>query len=373
MKTSRDSRLKKYAKTIVERTAEVEKGDDVYIVAKSLQALPLFEEVRRQIIEKGGYPHEKLLYDSQSGSIKDNDWMKNASKEQLERTSDAELEFMSKMDSFISIKGLDNQKELSSLSPEKISKWGESTKPIQEQRLKKKWGLCAYPTDGLAQQSGMSTQKFEKFVLDAVNKTDWEELEEKNRQIKQLFDAADEIRIKDEDTDLRFRLGERKGVSSIGKRNMPDGEVFYAPITQSFEGKISFSYPVTAHGNEISGIKLVFKDGELTEYTADKNQEFLEKMIETDEGSKYIGEFGIGTNRQIDQYIGYTLFDEKIGGTIHLALGRAYEMCVPEDDSYGRNESSVHWDIVKDLRERSGGGKIIADGKVVQEDGEWKI
>ncbi|MBC5792886.1 MAG: aminopeptidase [Nanohaloarchaea archaeon] len=371
MKTSEDPRLKKYAETLVERSAEVEKGDDVYILVKSLEALPLFEEVRRQVIDKGGFPHEKILYDTQSGENNDYYWMKNASEEQLERTSEAELEFMEKMDSFIKIKGLENNRSLSDIDPQRISTWGETTDKIKEARIDTKWALCAFPTNALAQQSEMATEEFEEFIFKAVNNTDWKELERKNEEIKQMFDKAQKVRIKDENTDLSFSIEDREGVSSIGRRNIPDGEVFYAPRKDSFDGKISFEHPVNARGKEVSGIELTFEDGELVEYTADTNQEFLEKMIETDEGSKYVGEFGIGTNRNIDRYIKYTLFDEKIGGTVHFALGRAYKMNFSEENMAERNESSIHWDIVKDLRKRVGGGKIILDGEVVQKNGEW--
>ncbi|MFB6217201.1 MAG: aminopeptidase, partial [Candidatus Aenigmatarchaeota archaeon] len=209
----------------------------------------------------------------------------------------------------------------------------------------------------------------EEFVVDAVTEIDWEELEKKNAEIKEIFDNAEEVRIVGEGTDLTLSLANREGIPDNGCHNVPSGEVFYAPMKESLEGRVRFSYPGIESGNEVSGIELVFENGKIVEYSAEKNEEFLEKMIETDEGSHYIGELGIGTNRQIDRYIKNTLFDEKIGGTIHLAIGRAYEKCVPEGKE--ANESGVHWDLVKDLRPRAGGGKIFVDGELVQEDGEW--
>ncbi|WP_414838004.1 aminopeptidase [Candidatus Nanosalina sp. VS9-1] len=364
-----EERIKEFAEVIVEKAAEVEKGDNVSIMAKSLQALPLFKEVRRQVIDKGAFPYEHLLYDTMSGEMKDYYWMKNASDEQMNEFSEARMEEMENMDAVIKIKGLDNFQELSSIDADRISRWRSTTRDIINERVRTKWVLAAYPTDGLAQQSEMSTEEFEDFAIDAVVKTDWEDLERKNQEIKEIFDAGDTVRIVDDTTDIEISIEGREGVTADGNHNLPDGEVFYAPVKDSLEGHIEFSYPVTAEGNEIKGIRLEFKEGRIVDFSADQNEEFLKEMINTDDGSKYIGELGIGTNRQIDRYIKYTLFDEKIGGTIHMAIGRAYEDCMPEGEE--PNESSIHWDIVKDLRERAGGGKIFVDGELVQENGEW--
>lgn len=363
-------RLEEFAEVLVEHSARVEEGDNVYLLVKSLEALPLFEEVRRQVIKKGAFPHEHVLYDSQfGGSALDYDWIKHASDDQLEQMSDAKLKEIKEMDAYIRIGGEKNTKEMADLDPEKISKWGKTTEKLLEERLKTKWVATRYPTSAMAQEAGMSTEVFEEFVVDAVTEIDWEELEKKNEEIKQVFDNAEEVRIVGEGTDITLSLENREGVPDNGLHNVPSGEVFYAPVKESLEGKIKFSYPGIQGGNEVAGIELVFENGKIVDYSAEKGEEFLQKMIETDEGSRYIGELGIGTNRQIDRYIKNTLFDEKIGGTIHLAIGRAYDKCVPEEEE--ANESGVHWDLVKDLRPGGGGGKIFVDGELVQEDGEW--
>lgn len=364
-----EERIKDFAEVIVEKAAEVEKGDNVSIMVKSLQALPLFKEVRKQVIDKGAFPYEHVLYDTMSGEMKDYEWMKKASEDQMEKFSEVKMNEMENMDAVIKIKGLDNFRELSTIDADRISKWRSTTRDIVNERIGKKWVLAAYPTDGLAQQSEMPTEEFEDFAIDAVVETDWEALAEKNQEIKEVFDAGDTVRIVDDTTDIEISIEGREGVTADGNHNLPDGEVFYAPLKESLEGHIEFSYPVTAEGNEISGIKLEFEEGEIVDFSAEQNEEFLKEMINTDEGSKYIGELGIGTNRQIDQYIKYTLFDEKIGGTIHMAIGKAYDQCMPE--GVEPNQSSIHWDIVKDLRESAGGGKIFVDGELVQEDGEW--
>lgn len=363
-------KIEEFAEILVDHSAEIEEGDNVYLLVKSLEALPLFEEVRRQVIKKGAFPHEHVLYDSQVGSSAlDYDWIKYASEKQLEQVSEAKMKEIKEMDAYIRIGGEKNTKELADLDPGKISKWGKTTEKLLEERLKTKWVATRYPTSSMAQEAGMSTERFEQFVVDAVTGIDWEELEKKNAEIKNVFDGAEEVRIVGEETDLTLSLENREAIPDNGHHNVPSGEVFYAPVKDTLEGKIKFSYPGIEGGNEVSGIELFFENGRIIEYSAEKNEDFLEKMIETDEGSHFIGELGIGTNRQITEYIKNTLFDEKIGGTVHLAIGRAYEKCVPEGEE--ANQSGVHWDLVKDLRPRAGGGKIFVDGNLVQKDGEW--
>ena len=372
MRTTEDNRLKEFARILVEQGAQIEKGDNVYLLGKSLDCLPLFEEVRRQIIEKGGYPHEHLLYDSQVGSsMIDHDWIKHSSKKQLETMSEAKMEEMKRMDAYIRIGGGDNSQDLSGLDSEKISKWNKTTEKLLDERLDTKWVATRFPTSGMAQNADMSTAEFEKLAFNAVVDQDYEELEEKNQKVKEKFDNAEKVRIVGENTDITLSLGNREGVKASGRNNIPDGEVFYAPVKNSVNGEIEFTYPGVYNGNEVHGIKLEFEDGKVVNFSADENEGFLKEMLNTDEGAKYLGELGIGTNRMITDFVKDTLFDEKMGGTIHMALGRAYEECVPEEDE--RNTSGIHWDIVKDLRPRAKGGKIIVDGEVVQEDGEWQF
>jgi aminopeptidase len=260
---------------------------------------------------------------------------------------------------------------MAGLDPAKISRWRKTTEELLNERLEKKWVATRFPTSGMAQNARMSTHEFEDMVFNSVINVDYASLEKKNSKVKEVFDAGEEIRIVGRNTDMSFSLEKREGVMSSGNSNIPDGEVFYAPIKESVEGSIEFTYPSFTAGNRVSGVKLEFENGRIVGFSADENQEFLKSMIETDEGSRYIGEFGIGTNEMITEFVGDTLFDEKMAGTIHLALGRAYERCVPDGEE--RNQSGIHWDLVKDLRPDHGGGKIMVDDKTVQEDGEWKI
>ncbi|MFB6204027.1 MAG: aminopeptidase [Candidatus Nanohaloarchaea archaeon] len=366
-----DQRIEEFAEVLVDRAAKVEKGDNVYLSAYSTEVLPLFDEVRRQVIEKGAFPHEHLIYDSQLGRAGlDYDWLKYGSEEQLKTVSEAKKKELEEMDVYISIGGRDNERELNGVEPEKISLRKRETKILSEMRSKLRWVLTRYPTDSLAQNAGMPTPEFEDFVFSSVVDVDWDELEERNQEIKQVFDEADEVRIVSEGTDLTMSLENRDGIAANGNHNIPDGEVFYAPRRESLEGHIEFTYPGVKQGNEVRGVRLEFEDGKVVDYSAETNEDYLREQLETDEGSKYIGELGIGTNRQIDRFVNEIGFDEKIGGTIHLALGKAFDECVGEDEE--KNDSAIHWDIVKDLRKPEGdGGKIIVDGEVVQKDGEW--
>jgi aminopeptidase len=363
-----DEEIQEFARILVEHSTEIQEGDYVYLIGESLQSLALFEEVRRQVIEKGAYPHEHLLYDSQVGSEgMDYGWIRNASDEQLKHVSKAKMKEMEEMDAYIRIGGPDNIQELSGLDSEKASMRQEATREIFYERDEKRWVTTRWPTDALAQSSGMSTEDFRNYIFSAVVDADYDEIYSRNERIKNRFDEAREVSIVSEGTDLTLSIDGRKGVNSYGKRNVPDGEVFYAPGKHSLEGEVRFSFPGVENGNEVRGIWLRFEDGEVVDFSAETNEDFLKKMLKTDEGSRYVGEFGIGTNRQLDRYVGNSLLDEKISGSVHLALGRGYRRSVEKEEEE-RNESGIHWDLVEDLRDS---GKIILDGEVVQENGEW--
>lgn len=369
-----DPRAEKVADILVNYSAKVKEGDNVYLASNSLEALPWFVAVRNKVIQNGAFPHEHFLFDSQmSGRLgMDHDWMRYASKKQLQRLSRIKLAEIEVIDAYIGIGGDTNTKYLADIDPARISMRRKRTQPISDIILTKRWVSTRYPTAAYAQEAGMSTEEFADFVHSSIIGIDWNEQKKLNQKVKEVFDNAKEVRILGKDTDLMFSLSGREGVCDNGEHNMPGGEVFYAPIHTSLRGNIKYSYPTIHFGNEVDEVYLEFDDeGKIAEATAAEGQEFLLKMIGTDEGSRYIGEFGIGNNAKIDRYLKNLLFDEKIGGTVHTAIGRAYEECIKPDDPHGRNVSAIHWDIVKDLRRQAGGGKIIVDGKVVQKDGKW--
>jgi aminopeptidase len=259
-----------------------------------------------------------------------------------------------------------NTRDSADVPSERLGAWRQARRPLLEPfaAYRKQWVLCQYPTQALAQDAGMTLAQFEDFLFGAVL-VDWDEIEAEMAQIAARFDAADEVRVVAAGTDLRFSLRGRNGRISGANSNMPSGEVYYSPLEDSPEGVIEFSeYPACYSGHELHGVRLVFSGGRVVEATAANDQAFLDEMLSLDDGARVIGEFGIGCNRGIQRHTKNTLFDEKIYGTVHFALGSGYPVVG------GLNVSALHWDIVKDLRT---GGRIECDGEVVQEDGEWRL
>jgi aminopeptidase len=228
--------------------------------------------------------------------------------------------------------------------------------------LEVRWAVVEYPTAAAAEQAGMSLAEYTDFVFDACL-LDWDAEEERLREIKARFDRGSTVRIVGADTDLTLGIEGREGVVSAGFRNLPDGEVFYSPVEDTAEGVITFSeFPAVYLGHDVLGARLVFSGGEIVEATADEGEEFLRQVLATDAGASRLGELGLGCNRRITRFTRNVLFDEKIDGTVHLAVGRSYTV------TGGTNDSAVHWDIVKDLRVE---GEIRLDGEVVQRNGAW--
>jgi aminopeptidase len=226
------------------------------------------------------------------------------------------------------------------------------------------WVIAEWPVQAMADEAGMTLDEYEQFIYDAVL-LDWDAEGARMRAIADVFDAADEVRVVGPGTDLTLSLAGRTGSVDDGHLNMPGGEVFYSPIEDSAQGVVHFSeFPAVYFGTEIEGARLRFEDGRIVEASADTNEEFLLQTLDTDEGARYLGELGIGCNPGIQRFMKNVAFDEKIDGTVHLAVGNSYSF------TGGTNESSIHWDIVKDLRH---GGRIYADGRLVQQDGRWLL
>lgn len=355
-----DERIKKLAEILVDYSTEVKKGDYVYLTTTSFEPYPLIEEIYKKVLQKGAYLFPRIGFDP--NVTIDSVFLRYACEEQLNHLPEIALEEMRKMDVTILIGADINTRELSGIKPERIAMRKKAIRPVIDEVINNtKRIVTRYPTNAYAQDAGMSLKDFEDFYYGACL-INWKEESRKQDKVKEVFDAGKTVRIIGKETDLTFSIEGRPGIKCDGKRNMPDGEVFYAPVEDSASGVISYSFPAVYLCNEVDGIVLKFKDGKVVEARAEKNEEFLRAMLETDTGSRFIGEFGIGVNYQINQFVRNILFDEKIGGTIHLALGNAYEK------SGGKNRSGIHWDMVKDLRE---GGEIHLDGKVVQKNGLW--
>jgi len=352
-----DPRIQKLARILVEHSVRVKKGERIMISASS-EAAPLILELYKQVIMKGAYPITKIDIPGISYQ-----YFKNASTEQLKHLPEIAIYEMKLMDGWIGIGASKNLRELSKIDPKKISLRGKATHPVHEERLKKKWVIVDYPTAAFAQDAGMSLVEFEDFLYGACIQ-DWKVIGKKMEKLRKVLQKAEHIRVVGKDTDISFSNKGRRWVVDCGLNNMPGGEIFTAPVETSVDGHIKFDIPSISAGKELVGVYLEFTKGKMVKATAEKNQDYLHALINTDKGSKYLGECGIGTNFNIKDSIRQILFDEKIGGTVHFAIGAAYPEC------NGKNKSAVHLDFIKDLRKE---GKIYADGRVIQNKGKFVI
>lgn len=355
-----DPRIQEYAKLLVERCVNVQPGWQVRVSSSPL-ARPLVEEVIRCIARRGAYAMTRLSYGN-FGSI----WMKEVPESTLEHVADITKYEMEHLDADIQIAAPENTREGSDIPQERLQKWGRTTHPLGKRLMSfdLKWVACQFPTPALAQEADMSLSAFEDFLYGACL-LDWDEEGRKMRRIADRFDQADQVRIVGEGTDLTLSIKGRPAIIDDGHANMPGGEFFYSPIEDSAEGVIHYAeFPAVYMGQEVVGARLVFRQGKVVEATADKGEAFLLKVLDADPGARFLGELGIGCNPGITRHMKNTLFDEKIYGTIHLAVGRGFPF------AGGKNESQIHWDMVKDLRQ---GGRIYLDGELVQENGQWKI
>ncbi|HMB49081.1 MAG TPA: aminopeptidase, partial [Natronoarchaeum rubrum] len=244
----------------------------------------------------------------------------------------------------------------------------QAMQPLLSERLSKPWCLTQFPAPANAQLAGMSTEAYEDFVWDAVNK-DWDAVRDHQSQMVEILDPADEVRIvSGETTDVTMSVAGNPTLNDYGEKNLPGGEVFTAPVPDSVEGEVLFDKPVYQQGREVLDARLVFEDGEVVEHSASKNEDVLTEILNTDDGARRLGELGIGMNRDIDRFTYNMLFDEKMGDTVHMAVGRAYEATVGEGNE--QNESAVHVDMIVDMSEDS---RIEVDGEVVQRDGTFRF
>jgi aminopeptidase len=326
---------------------------------------PLLLEIVRLVARRGAYalirmPLEESLLPREPA------WAAEAPEELLRELPPLERTFWEGIDADIVVFAPENTRAGSDVSPERQAMLRESMRPVFPRILNYeiKWVACMYPTPAIAQDAGMSTAAFADFLYGACLR-DWDVEAKRMRLIADRFDAAEEVRVVGVDTDLTISLAGRHGKVDAADANMPAGEVFYSPVEDSANGVVTFGeYPGWYGGHQVHGIRLRFEDGVVVDASAESDEDFLIATLDTDEGARRLGEFGIGCNEGIDRAYGNALFDEKIYGTIHLAVGAGFPLLG------GTNESAVHWDIVKELRN---GGEIWLDGELVQQNGEWQF
>lgn len=351
----KDIRCEKLASVLLNHSLKVKAGENL-VIRSNYNGKPLVDEVYKQAIKAGLNVFTQISISEHAKFF-----MENATQEQLDNGNKFLEAVYEQADAFIVIEAPDNVKHLSKVDSDRNMRYNKAVSPLSRKIMDKRWVMTNFPTHSFAQEADMSLEEYEDMLFGATL-VDYEQMDKEMDKIVEIFDKAETIRIVGRDTDLTFSIKDRKGIKCSGANNIPDGEVFYAPITNSANGHIYYEYPAIRYGVQVDGIRLEFKDGKVVKATAEKNEEFLNKMLDTDEGARYLGEFGIGVNFGITKFIKNILFDEKIGGTIHLAVGNAYE------DSGGDNKSLVHWDMIKELRVD---GEIYADGRLVQKNGTF--
>jgi aminopeptidase len=357
-----DPRIEPYAKLLVDRCLGVQPGWQVLIRSTPL-ARPLLDELERQIGRRGAYVIMRINW---SLWPVDHGWAATAPEELVGELPDIDRFTCDSMDARVTLDAPENTREEADLPPERLGLIREAEKPFFRRTMTSEipWVSCQFPTEALAQEAGLTLAQLTDVVFDSCL-LDWDAEGERMRRYADRFDSAEEVRIVGTGTDLRLSVAGRHGEVDDGHKNMPGGEFFYCPIEESASGVITFSeYPAVREGHELEGIRLEFADGKVVGASATRGEDLLHGILDRDEGARRIGELGIGCNPGITRYMKNVLFDEKMDGSIHLALGQSYTFLG------GQNTSAIHWDIVKDLRS---GGRIELDGRVVQQDGAWSI
>jgi aminopeptidase len=358
-----DTRLTQYAQLLVDTCLEVEAGWEV-LVASSPLARPLGEEVARALAHRGAYVHLRLSF---GGQLAPAAWVNTAPLELVSRLSDIDRHQFERADAFIQIMAPENTREVSAVPAERLVALQTAYEPALARLAggDVPWVGCQFPTPALAQEAGMATGEFAEFLYGACL-LDWGAEHRRMQAYADRFDQASEVRIVGDGTDLQLSIEGRTMHVDAGGANIPGGEFFTSPIEDSAEGEVVFSeFPAVYAGRELNRIRLRFEAGRVVDASADTNEAFLLETLDSDEGARRLGEIGIGCNPGITRYMRNTLFDEKIDGTVHLALGRSIGV------TGGVNESQIHWDLVKDLRVT--GSRLELDGEIVQQDGCWLI
>ncbi|HEY47818.1 MAG: hypothetical protein AMJ88_01685 [Anaerolineae bacterium SM23_ 63] len=371
-------RIERLSRVLVDYSTQIGHGDRVLIESEP-PAEPLVRALFEHILKNGGHPH---LLVSLSGMVTmtgmDDVFLSFADEGQISFEPTFYKLAYENFESRIRIHSASNTKSLTNLDQTKKSRRKKATEPVLEAQFERgatkefRWVTTLFPTSAYAQDAEMSLIEFEDYVFQACHVADldenpiaiWKRVEVEQGRVIEALKDHDRVEIKGPNCDLTLSIKGRTFVNACGKHNMPDGEVYTGPVEESVEGWVRATYPVVSGGNEIEGIELKFKEGRAVEASASKNQAFLEQMLETDPGARYLGEFAIGTNYDIQRHTRNILFDEKIGGTFHIALGAGY----PETGS--ANKSAIHMDLLCSMRE---GGEIAVDGDVIYREGAFLL
>ena len=365
-----DHRVEALAQILVRYSTKVKTGD-VCSIAASTAAEPLVQAIYEEVLRAGGLPVMQLQPSGAQAAF-----FELASDEQLDWVAPTTEWAVENADVHISVMASLNTRELSQIDPKKQARAQKARKTIMETSMRRaaedryRWSLTLFPTHAYASEAGMSLPAYEDFYYAACLAVDgdpvsaWERQSDQTCRLTEWIQGREEVRIQAEGTDITLGVAGRSWVPCVGEHNMPDGEFFTGPVEDSVNGDIRFSFPASYGGRTVSGVCLRFEDGKVVEATAEQGEDFLHEMLDADDGARRLGELGIGTNFGIATGTKEILLDEKIGGTVHMAVGMSY----PETG--GQNSSAVHWDMVCDLRE---GGSITVDGEELQRDGRFLV
>jgi aminopeptidase len=365
-----DPRLEQWAQTLVNFSVDVQPGQTVAITG-GVAAEPLMRAIYNEVIKAGGYASVLPSFSGLGAEL-----LKLGTDDQLNFITPIETFIRTQADVVITVMADTNTKSLASVDPKRQQFFTAARRELFQSFMdrtaegKLKWVLTLYPTDAYAQDAGQSTDEYATFVFEACKlNTDnpvaaWKAQSAEGARLIEWLKGKKEIHLTGPGTDLKVNVSGRTWINADGTHNFPDGEIFTGPVEDGVNGTVTFSYPVVTSGREIEGIVLRFEQGKVVDATATKGQEYLDAVLETDAGARILGEFAIGTNYDIQRFTKNILFDEKIGGTVHMAIGAGY----PESGS--TNQSAVHWDMICDLRD---GGELRADGELMLKDGKFVV
>ncbi|OEF98192.1 aminopeptidase [Desulfuribacillus alkaliarsenatis] len=357
-----DPRVQELANKLVNYSTELKQGEKLLIEVVG-QNIPLVKELIKEAYKVGAYPYITIKDPQITRQL-----LMEATGEQLSKVGEWELARMKTMDAYIGIRGGNNANELADVPGDKMKLYMEKLmhKVHGEERVPNtKWCVMRYPNESMAQLANMSTEAFTNFYFDVCN-MDYEKMSKAMNPLVELMNGTDQVHIKGEGTDITFSIKDIPTVKCDGKMNIPDGEIFTAPVKDSVNGYITYNAPAVYQGYTYENIRLEFEKGKIVKATAN-NTEKINEIFDTDEGARYIGEFAIGVNPYIHTPMKDTLFDEKIGGSFHLTPGKCY------DEASNGNKSAIHWDLVCIQNPEYGGGEMYFDGRLIRKDGLFVI
>jgi aminopeptidase len=366
-----DLRVQKFARILIEHSARIEAGDRV-LLEGTTAAEPLLRELYIQIMEKGGHPHMMLCLPGHMPFSQDEAYLTYAhTDEQLDFIPSFYKLAYEQFESRIRIHSATNTRNM---DPEKASRRSKALGTITETQFRRggegklKWVTTQYPTDAYAQEANMSLKEYEDFLFRAVHTAEddpvafWKGVEEKQQRVVEYMKGKKQVVLRGPDVDLSLSVAGRTFMNSFGTYNMPDGEIYTGPVEDSVNGWVRFTYPANYNSVSVEGAEITLSNGRVETAKAKKNEAYLLKTLDSDAGARYVGEFAIGTNFDIQRFTGQILFDEKIGGSFHMAFGAGY----PETGS--KNKSAIHWDMICDMRTDS---EILVDGELFYKNGEF--